>query len=167
MPTVSLRVLYVFLVLEHRRRKVLQFGVTDHPTATWAGQQIVEAFADRDAPRYLIRDRDGIYGIEFRRRVHSLGVKEVITAPQSPWQNGFAERLIGSIRRECLNHVVILTPRHLRKILKNYFAYYHESRTHLALEKDSPEPRAIHTQGKIIAIPQVGGLHHRYERQAA
>ena len=166
-PTVSLRVLYVFLVLEHRRRKVLQFGVTDHPTATWAGQQIVEAFADRDAPRYLIRDRDGIYGIEFRRRVHSLGVKEVITAPQSPWQNGFAERLIGSIRRECLNHVVILTPRHLRKILKNYFAYYHESRTHLALEKDSPEPRAIHTQGKIIAIPQVGGLHHRYERQAA
>ena len=161
----------MFLVLEHKRRKVLQFGVTDHPTTTWAGQRIVEAFADQDAPkmlqRYLIRDRDGIFGIEFRRRVQSLGVKEIITTPQSPWQNRFAERLVGSIRRECLNHFAILTPRHLRRILKNYFAYYNESPTHLSLEKDSPEPRAIQTQGKIVAIRQVVDLHHRYERQAA
>jgi putative transposase len=166
-PTINLRVLYVFLVLEHKRRKVLQFGVTDHPTAAWAAQRVVEALADRDAPKFLIRDRDGIYGFEFRDRMQSLGIREVRTAPQSPWQNGFAERLIGSVRRECLDHVVILTPWHLRRILQGYFSYYHQSRTHLALEKDCPEPRAIQGRGKIVAIPQVGGLHHRYERQAA
>ena len=166
-PTASLRVLFVFLVLEHKRRGVLHFGVTEHPTAHWAGQQVVEAFADRDAPRYLIRDRDGIYGIEFRRRVQSLGIKELMTAPQSPWQNGFAERLIGSIRRECLDHIVILSERHLRKMLKSYMAYYHWSRTHLALAKDAPEPRVIMSQGEIVAIPQVGGLHPRYQRRAA
>ena len=166
-PTATLRVLYVFFILEHKRRKVLHFGVTDHPTAEWAVQQFVEAFADRDAPRYLIRNRDGIYGIEFRSRVQSLGIKEVMTAPQSPWQNGFVERLIGSIRRECLDHFVLLSQRHLRKILTSYFVYYHESRTHLALAKDAPESRVIMRQGKIVAIPQVGGLHRRYERRAA
>jgi putative transposase len=126
-PTASLRVLYVFLILEHKRRKVLHFGVTDHPTAEWAAQQIVEAFADGDAPRYLTRDRDGIYGIEFRHRVQSLGIKEVMTAPQSPWQNGSVGRLIGLIRRECLDRVVVLNQRHLRKMLESYLAYYHQT----------------------------------------
>ncbi|HEY4932547.1 MAG TPA: integrase core domain-containing protein [Terriglobales bacterium] len=166
-PTIRLRVLFVFLVLEHKRRKVLHFGVTEHPSAQWVAQQMVEAFADRDATRYLIRDRDATYGNEFRRRIQSLGMKEIITAPRSPWQNAFAERLIGSIRRECLDHIVVLNQRHLRKMLRNYLAYYHRSRTHLALEKDAPEPRAIMRQGAIIAIPQVGGLHRRYERRAA
>lgn len=166
-PTVGLRVLFVFLVLAHDRRRVLHFGITEHPTSQGVGQQVVEAFADRDAARYLIRDRDGAYGDEFRRRVQSFGTEEILTAPRSPWQNAFVERLIGSIRRECLNHVVVLNRRHLRKILKSYFAYYHRSRTHLALEKDAPEPREIMSQGQIVAIRQVGGLHHRYERRAA
>ena len=126
-----------------------------------------EAFADQDCPRYLIRDRDAVYGNEFRRRIQSLGIQEVVTAPRSPWQNAFAERVIGSIRRECLNHVVVLHKRHLRRLLKNYLRYYHHSRTHLALAKDAPESRTIMSQGKIIAIPQVGGLHHRYERRVA
>jgi putative transposase len=165
-PTIRLRVLFVFLVIEHRRRKVLHFGVTEHPTSEWTAQQVVEAFAELDAKHYLIRDRDSIYGEEFHGRIRLLGMKEVITAPRSPWQNAFVERLIGSIRRECLDYVV-LSRRHLRHLLKSYLTYYHQSRTHLALAKDAPEPRAIMRRGKIIAIPQVGGLHHRYERQAA
>jgi putative transposase len=166
-PTLRMRILFVFLVVEHARRKVLHFAVTEHPTAEWAGQHMVEAFADRDVPRYLIRDRDAIYGHEFRHRIRSLGMNEVITAARSPWQNAFAERLIGSIRRDCLDHVVVLNQRHLTGLLKKYFVYYHHSRTHLALAKDSPEPRAVMNQGRIIAIPQIGGLHHRYERVAA
>jgi transposase InsO family protein len=165
-PTIRLRVLFVFLVMEHQRRRVLHFGITEHPTAEWTAQQVVEAFSERDAKHYLIRDRDSAYGQEFRRRIQSLGLKEVVTAPQSPWQNAFAERMIGSIRRECLDHVVVLGQRHLRRLLKNYLAYYHRSRTHLALAKDAPDPRVIMRRGEIIAIPQVGGLHHRYERRA-
>jgi transposase InsO family protein len=166
-PTIRFRVLFVFLVIEHERRRVLHFGVTEHPTAEWTAQQMAEAFSERDAKRYLIRDRDSIYGDEFRRRVHSLAMKEVVTAPRSPWQNAFAERLIGSVRRECLDHVVVLNPRHLRRLLKSYFAYYHYSRTHLGLAKDAPDRRAVMPKGEIIAIPEVGGLHHRYERRAA
>ena len=166
-PTIRLRVLFVFLVIEHQRRKVLHFGVTEHPTAAWTAQRVVEAFSERDAKHYVIRDRDSTYGDEFRCRVQVLGMKEVITAPRSPWQNAFVERLIGSIRRECLDHVVVLSRRHLRRLLKSYLTYYHHSRTHLALAKDAPEPRAIMRRGDIISIPQVGGLHHRYERQAA
>jgi len=166
-PTLRMGVLFVFLVVEHARRKVLHFAVTEHPTAEWAGQHMVEAFADRDVARYLIRDRDGIYGHEFRHRIRSLGMNEVITAARSPWQNAFAERLIGSIRRDCLDHVVVLNQRHLTSLLRKYFVYYHRSRTHLALAKDSPEPRAVVNQGRIIAIPQMGGLHHRYQRVAA
>lgn len=167
MPTIRLRVLFVFIVLQHERRKMLHFGVTEHPSAEWAAQQVVEAFAERDTKTYLIRDRDAIYGNEFRHRIQSLGINDIITAPRSPWQNALAERLIGSIRRECLDHVVVLNQRHLRKMLRNYLAYYHQSRTHLALEKDAPEPREIMREGAIIAIPQVGGLHRRYERRAA
>ena len=166
-PTIRLRVLFVFLVMQHHRRRVLHFGVTEHPTAEWAGQQVIQAFSERDATKYLIRDRDSIYGPEFRHRVESVGVREVVCASRSPWQNPYAERLIGSTRRECLDHVVVLSERHLRRVLKSYFAYYHHSRTHLALAKDVPEARAIQYRGKIIAIPQVGGLHHRYERRVA
>jgi putative transposase len=152
--TIRLRVLFVYVALQHERRKVLHFGVTEHPSAEWAAQQVVEAFAERDAKPYLIRDRDAIYGNEFRHRIQSLGIKEIITAPRSPWQNAFAERLIGSIRRECLDHVVVLSQQHLREMLRNYLAYYHQSRTHLALEKDAPEPRAIMGKGAIVAIAQ-------------
>jgi putative transposase len=127
---------------------------------------IGRSLTELDSKPYLIRDRDAIYGNEFRRRIQSLGINEIITAPRSPWQNAFAERLIGSIRRECLDHVVVLNQRHVRKMLGNYLAYYHRSRTHLAVEKDAPEPRAIMRQGAIIAVPQVGGLHRRNERRA-
>jgi putative transposase len=128
---------------------------------------MAEAFSEHDAKQYLIRDRETTYGNAFRCRINSLAMKEVVTAPRSPWQNAFAERLICSIRRECLDHVVVLNRRHLR-LLKSYFAYYyHRSRTHLALAKDAPEGRAVMPKGKIIAIPEVGGLHHRYERCAA
>jgi putative transposase len=130
-PTVTMRVLFVFIVLEHRRRQVLHFNVTEHPTAAWTSQQIVEAFADRDAPKYLIRDRDRIYGKDVHLRIASMGIEEVLTAPRSPWQNAYAERLIGSIRRDCLNHCVILNARHLKRALAWYFGYYHGTRTHL------------------------------------
>ena len=168
-PTARLRVMFVFIVLAHDRRRVLHFNVTEHPTAAWATQQIVDAFPDDSAPSYLLRDRDSVYGHVFRQRLKGMGVGEVLTAPHSPWQNPFAERLIGSIRRECLNHVVVLNERHLRRILTRYFTYYHRSRTHLSLEKDAPDPRPIAqpAAGHIIQLPEVGGLHHRYERRAA
>ena len=166
-PTIRLRVLFVFLVLEHSRREVLHFNVTERPTSAWAAQQIVEAFADREVPHYLIRDRDGVYGSEVRGRLLSLGIEEVLTAPQSPWQNAYAERLIGSIRRECLNHFIILNARHLKSTLAAYFRYYHHSRPHLALEKQCPIERQIMKHGAIVEIPELGGLHHRYERIAA
>src|SRR5215469_4237030 len=166
-PTIRLRVLFVFLVLEHHRRRVLHFNVTDHPTAAWVAQQMVEAFADRETPRYLIRDRDGVYGLEVSRRLESLQIEEVLTAAQSPWQNAYAERLIGSVRRECLNHFVILNTRHLKRTLAAYFRYYHRSRPHLGLEKQCPIERPIMQHGTILGIPELGGLHHRYERVAA
>ena len=166
-PTIRLQVLFVFLVIEHQRRRVLHFGVTENPTSEWTAQQMAEAFSERDAKRYVIRDRDAIYGNAFRRRIDSLAMKEIVTTARSPWQNAFAERLIGSIRRECLDHVMILNRRHLRRLLKSYFTYYHQSRTHLALGKDTPYKRAVMPKGEIIVFPEVGGLHHRYERRAA
>jgi len=137
-PTTRLRVWFVFLLPEHRRRAVLYFNVTDHPTSGWVAQQMVEAFADREAPRYLIRDRDGVYGNEFRGKLRALRIEEVLT-PQSPWQNAYAKRLIGSIRRQCLNHFIILNARHLKRTLAAYFNYYHPCRLHLALEKQWPD----------------------------
>jgi len=166
-PTITMKVLFVFIVLEHHRRQVLHFNVTEHPTAAWTSQQIVESFADRDAPRYLIRDRDRIYGDDVRLRISSMGIQEVLTAPQSPWQNPYVERLIGSIRRDCLNHFVILNAKHLKRTLASYLVYYHGSRTHLGLEKQCPCPRQASSIGRIIEMPQLGGLHHRYERVAA
>jgi len=168
-PTARLRVLFVFVVLAHDRRHVLHFNVTEHPTAAWTAQQIVDAFPHESAPSYLLRDRDSVYGHAFRQRVKGMGIAEVLTAPHSPWQNPFAERLIGSIRRECLNHVFVLGELHLRRILTRYFAYYHRARTHLSLDKDAPDGRPLEPPelGMVIQIPEVGGLHHRYLRQAA
>jgi len=151
-PTARLRVLFVFVVLAHDRRRVLHFNVTEHPTAAWTTQQIVDAFPDDSAPSYLLRDRDSVYGHVFRQRLKGMGVGEVRTAPHSPWQNPFVERLIGSIRRECLNHVVVLGEQHLRRTLARYFAYYHGARTHLAFDKDAPHGRPIEQPelGRVI-----------------
>ena len=166
-PTATLKVLFVFLVLEHRRREVLHFNVTANPTSEWTAQQIVEAFAYRTPCRYLIRDRDGVYGNAVRLRIRSLGVKEVLTAPQSPWQNAYAERLIGSIRRECLNHFVILSAKHLKRTLERYFDYYHQSPLTWPSISNPLFHESCRAPVAIIEIPKLGGLHHRYERVAA
>src|SRR5262245_31371194 len=167
-PTATFRVLYVLVVLAHDRRRVVHFNMTEHPTAAWTAQQIIEAFPEETAPRFLLRDRDQIYGEEFRRRVAGMRIEAVMTAPHSPWQSPYVERLIGSILRECLDHVIVLGENHLRRILRSYIAYYHNSRPHWSLEKNSPFPREVEApeKGKVIAIPQVGGLHHRYRRPA-
>lgn len=168
-PTATFRVLYVFLVLSNDRRRIVHFNVTESPTAVWTGRQIVEAFPWDTAPKYLLRDRDGKFGEEFIQRVESIGIKQVLTAARSPWQNPYVERVIGSIRRECLDHVIIFNDKHLRRVLKQYFRYYHECRTHLGLEKDCPQSRLVQSpeSGPISSEPMVGGLHHRYFRQAA
>ena len=166
--TITFRVLYVFLVLRHERRRVVHFNVTTSPTAPWAAQQIVEAFPFEDIPRFLLRDRDGIYGLFFSDRVEHMGVEEVLIAPQSPWQNPYAERVIGSIRRECLDHVIVLSEDHLRRILAEFCTYYHEARAHLSLDRNSPDPRSVQPvgQGKVVAKAYLGGLHHCYSRAA-
>ena len=168
-PTVSFRILFVFVVLAHHRRRVIHFNVAAHPTSEWTAQQMAEAFPWDTAPPYLLHDHDSIYRGPFRQRVRGMGVREVLTAPSSPWQNPYAERLIGSIRRECLDHVLVLSERHLRRALTGYFAYYHRSRTHLAFQKDTPDERPIERPElrTIVQIPEVGGLHHRYVRRAA
>ncbi len=168
-PTARFQILFCFLVLSHERRRVLHFNLTHHPTAEWTARQIVEAFPWDSAPRYLIRDRDGSYGLRFRRQAADLGITEVLIAPRSPWQNAYLERLIGSIRRDCLDHVIILSETHLRRILASYLDYYHHSRTHLSLHKDTPEPRPTQTpdEGEIVEVPEVSGLHHRFERRVA
>ena len=169
MPTVLFKVLFVIVVLAHERRRVVHINVTDAPTAQWTAQQLVEAFPWRTAPRYLLRDRDAVYGVAFSRRAQSIGIHEVKTAAWSPWQNPYVERLIGTLRRECLDHVVVLNEPHLRRLLSGYLIYYHGARTHLSLEKDAPEPRPVEhpDDGRIVETPMVGGLHHRYTRQAA
>lgn len=168
-PTATFRLLFVFLVLSHDRRRIAHFGVTSHPTAEWTAQQLRHAFPWDTAPRYLLRDRDSCYGELFHTTTSSMGIHDVLTAPRSPWQNAYVERLIGSIRRECLDHVLIFNERGLRHILKSYFNYYEKSRTHLGLAKDAPIHRPVQppAMGRVIAVPQVGGLHHRYERRAA
>ena len=168
-PTVTFKVLFIFVVLAHHRRRVVHFNVTAAPTPAWTGQQLVEAFPWETAPRYLLRDRDAVYGSVFSNRVHSLGIHEVKTAPHSPWQNPYVERLIGTLRRECLDHVVVLNETHLRRLLHDSLAYYHSVRTHPSLEKDAPKPRPVERpdHGAIVEMPVVGGLHHRYSRLAA
>jgi putative transposase len=168
-PTIRFKLLYVLIVLAHSRRKVLHFNVTENPTALWTAQQIVEAFPWDSAPRYLLRDRDAIYGGAFQKRIHAMGIEQVLSAPRSPWQNPFVERLIGTLRRDCLDHVVALNERHLRRIVARYVTYYHDWRTHLSLSMDAPNPRMVHSpdRGRVVAFPELGGLHHHYERLAA
>jgi putative transposase len=168
-PTIRFQVLYVFLVLAHDRRRILHFNVTAHPTAEWTGQQLRETFPFDQLPRYLLRDRDAIFGNEFRGQVRDMGIHEVLSTPRAPWQRAYVERVIGSIRRECLDPMIVFHETSLRRILGSYFDYYHRSRTHLSLSKDSPEPRSIQPpeMGSVVAVSQVGGLHHRYERRAA
>jgi putative transposase len=168
-PTLTGRVLFVLVVLAHHRRGIVHVNITDRPTATWSAQQVVDAFPDDTAPRWLHRDRDRIYGAVFQRRLAGMGIAEVVSAPESPWQNPYVERVIGSIRRECLDHMIILNKAHLRRVLTSYRRYYHRSRTHLGLAKDTPDhrPASEASTAPIVAIPEVGGLHHRYERCAA
>ncbi len=168
-PTATFRVLSVFIVLSHERRSVLHFNITRHPTAQWTAQQVVEAFPFETAPSDVLRDRDGIYGRDVPRRVAGMGIEQVCTAPQSPWQNPYVERFIGSGRRECLNHLIIWDESHLRRILRNYLTYYHGYRTHLSLKKDAPAGRVQESAelGMVRALPIVGGLHHHSTRRAA
>ncbi len=168
-PTIRFQVLYVFLVLAHERRRIVHFNVTAHPTAEWTAQQLREAFPYDQIPGYLLRDRDGIFGRAFREDVKAMGIEEVLSAPRSPWQRAYVERVIGTIRRECLDHVIVFNEASLYRQMKSFVAYYHDSRTHLSLEKDAPESRPVQAAdaGEIVSLPQLGGLHHRYERRAA
>jgi putative transposase len=169
-PTVFFHVLLVFVVLAHDRRRILSINVTSSPSAAWTANQIVQTFPWESAPRYMLRDRDSIYGAVFSHRVRNLGIKEVVIARRSPWQNPYAERVIGTLRRELLDHVIVMNERHLRRLLRRFVdEYYHPCRTHLSLGKDAPEPRAVEPpeMGQVIELPLVGGLHHRYTRRAA
>ena len=163
-PTINFRLLFVLVILRHERRRLISLSVTGHPTAEWIAQRITEAFPWDEAPTDLIRDRDACYGDAVIRRLRAMGIRDHPTAPRSPWQNGHAERLIGSIRRECLDHVVVFGESHLRRILSAYADYYNEVRTHLSLGKDSPSPRPIQRLGQLASQPILGGLHHEYCR---
>jgi len=163
-PTVSFRLLYGLLIMRYSRRQILWFGVTAHPTAERLANQLTEACGWGRAPEFLIRDSDACYGATFMRRGRSLGIRDHPTSARSPWQNGYAERLIGSLRRECLDHVVVLGERHLRHVLGCYADYYNGVRTHLSLAKDAPRRRAVQAAGLIEALPILGGLHHQYVR---
>jgi putative transposase len=167
-PTLTFRLLFGFVVLRHDRRELVHIGVTDHPTAAWAAQQIVHAFPDETGPAYLLRDRDAIYGPDFQHRVERMGIRQVVIAPRAPWQNPFAERVIGSLRRECLDLVIVLNERHLRLLLRTYLAYYNVTRPRQSLDNDSPRRRVVRSvsSGPIVTVPEVGGLHHRYQRTA-
>lgn len=168
-PTVRFTMLYVLIFLSVDRRNVIYFNVTEHPTAEWSAQQAIEAFPWDTAPKYLLRDRNAIFGSYFKRPVKNMGIEQVVTAYRSPWQNAYSERLNGSIRRECLDRVITFSERHLRRVLKDYFEYYNRYRVHRSLEMDAPAGRKIHNtqEGKVVAVPHLGGLHHHYERRAA
>lgn len=168
-PSATFKVLFVLVILSHVRRRILHFNATAHPTAAWTARQLLEACGIDERPRYLIRDRDAIYGGAFHRQTAALQIKEVPTARQSPWQNPYAERVIGSIRRECLDHMIVLSERHLKRILSSYVDYYNGTRTHLSLHKDAPEGRSRQPpeRGRVVELEWVGGLHHEYVRMAA
>ncbi len=168
-PTATFRILFILIILSHDRRRILHVNVTKHPTAAWTARQLLEACGLEEEPRYLLRDRDANYGEEFHRQAAALEIKEVTTAARSPWQNPYAERAIGSIRRECLDHMIILGERHLKRVLSSYLAYYHGARTHLSLAKDAPDGREVQSieKGRVVELMQVGGLHHLYKRMAA
>src|SRR5438876_8773015 len=163
-PTIGFNLLYALVIVRLGRRDLVWINVTAYPTADWVARQITEAFPWNEAPRYMIRDRDRIYSAVVTRRLRAMGIRDKPTAPASPWQNSFAERLIGSIRRECLDHIIVLGEAHLRRILKSYARYYNETRTHLALDKDAPLSRTVKRAGRILCRPVLGGLHHEYVR---
>jgi putative transposase len=166
-PTLTCRILLVSVVLAHDRRRILHVNVTPHPTSAWTRQQLREAFPNDANARFHLHDRDTTFDAAFSRAVKTFGLTAVRTAPRSPWQNPSVERVIGSIRRECLGHVIVFKERHLRRVLRSHIAYYQRSRTHLAFGKDAPVERAVQPSGRIVVRPEVGGLHHRYERRAA
>lgn len=166
-PTLTFRRLFVFVVIDHDRRRILHFGVTTNPTAAWLSTQIRTAFVrPEDRPRFLLRDRDGVYGSVFDAAVEALGIRTLRTTPRSPWQNAYVERVIGSIRRECLNHVIVLSQTGLRVILAEYLAYYNNGRAHQGIGGQPPMPRPRRTRGRIVSQPVLGGLHHVYDRAA-
>jgi transposase InsO family protein len=163
-PTVGFDLLYAFVIVGLSRRNLVWINVTTNPTAEWIARQITEAFPWNEGPRYLVRDRDQIFGAVVMRRIRAMGIRDKPIAPVSPWQNGFAERLIGSIRRECVDHFVVLGEAHLRRILQTYARYYNNIRTHRSLDKDAPVSRPIQLTGSISSHPILGGLHHHYVR---
>jgi transposase InsO family protein len=163
-PTVGFKLLFVLVILRHQRRRLISLNVTANPTAEWIARQITDAFPWNEAPAHLIRDGDASYGDAVTRRLAAMGIRDHPTAPRSPWQNGHAERLIGSIRRECLDHIVVFGEAHLRRMLAAYATYYNDVRTHLTLAKDAPRPRPIQRFGEFRAQPILGGLHHHYCR---
>ena len=163
-PTLTFERLFAFVVLGIGRRKICWIGVTTNPTAQWIGQQITEAFPWDSAPKYLIRDNDQSYGETFKRRLQAMGIRDRPTSFRSPWQNGYVERVIGSIRRECLDHVIVRDEAHLRRVLGAYSHYYNATRTHISLAKDSPNRRPVQRRGSIFATDVLGGLHHQYGR---
>jgi transposase InsO family protein len=166
-PTITFKLVYAFVLLLHQRRRVVHLATTTHPTSAWVAQQLREAFPFDTAPRYLIRDRDGIYGDEVRRCLHDLGTEEIVIAPRSPWQNPFCERLIGTFRCDLLDHVIVFNERHLLRLLRGFVDdYYHPVRCHQSLDGNSPQPRPVQPPelGKVVSVPVVGGLHHVYRR---
>jgi transposase InsO family protein len=163
-PTIGFSLLYAFVIVRLDRRDLVWTNVTTNPTAEWIARQLTEAFPWSTAPRYLVRDRDRIYGSIVPRRLRAMGIRDKPIAPASPWQNGFAERLIGSIRRECVDHIVVLGEAHLRRILESYARYYNDIRTHRSLDKDAPAFRPIQRIGNIASHAILGGLHHHYFR---
>ena len=167
-PTVTFRLLFALVILAHDRRQIVHVAVTEHPTAAWTAQQLRNAFSETEAPRYLLHDCDSVFA-DVATTIAGMNTQAVRTAPRSPWQNAYVERVIGSIRRECLDHVIVMNSAGLRRLLRDYVSYYMGSRTHLALDKDTPGPRPVTRPpvGRIVAIPEVGGLHHRYDRIAA
>jgi transposase InsO family protein len=167
-PTITCRLLFALVILAHDRRRIVHVAVTAHPTAAWTAQQLRNAFPENEAPRYLLHDRDSVFA-HVATTLQGMNIEEVRTAPRSPWQNAYVERVIGSIRRECLDHVIVVNAAGLHRVLTDYVAYHMRSRTHLALGKDTPIMRPVSppSAGRIVATPEVGGLHHRYDRIAA
>jgi transposase InsO family protein len=163
-PTIGFKLLYGLVILGHGRRKLIHYAVTAHPTAEWIARQIVEAFPWDEAPEYLVRDRDAVYGEVVKRRLRGLGIRDRPSAPHSPQQKAYVERLIGSLRRECIDHVIVFSETHLRHVMSAYASYYNHARTHLALGKDALVSRSLVQSGRIISEPMVAGLHHRYAR---
>jgi putative transposase len=168
-PTVKLRILFVFIVLAHDRRRIVRFNVTEHLTAQWTAQQIVKAFPFDTAPRHLIRDGDGIYGECVTRGIGSMGIDELVTAPWSPWKNAYVERVIGTLRRELFDHFIVLNERHLKRLMSLYLDYYHTWRTHQTLDGDAPDGRPVRPAGpcNVVEFPVLQGLHHVYLPKAA